>query len=57
MLRVRKKVVQPAPLKSINFSRAKARKLPVDQNISSTLKHYGTINQFAGKFPLRHEQV
>ena len=57
MLRVGKKVVQPAPLKSINFSRAKTRKLPVDQNISSTLKHYGTKNQFAGKLLLRHELV
>ena len=39
--------------------RAKTRELPGDhcQNISSTLKHYGTKNPFAGKFPLRHEQV
>ena len=51
-----KKVVQPAPLKSINFSRAKTRVLPRNQNISSTLKHYGTKNPFAGKVPLPHEQ-
>ena len=57
MLRVRKAVVQPAPLKSINFSREKTHELPGDQNISSTLKRYGTKNQFAGKFPLRYEQV
>ena len=34
-----KKVVQPAPLKLINFSRVKAHELPGDQNISATLKH------------------
>ena len=54
-----KKAVHPALLKSINFSRSKTRELSGDhsQNISSTLIHYGTKNLFAGKFPLRHEQV
>ena len=54
-----KKAVHPAPLKSINFSRAKTRELPGDhsKNISSTLEHYGTKNPFAGKFPLRHVQI
>ena len=47
------------PLKPIYFSRVKTRKLPEDhsKNTSSTLKHYSTKNPFAGKFPLRHEQV
>ena len=38
MLRVRKKVVQPVPLKSINFSRAKIRKLPLDQKYIINIK-------------------
>ena len=54
-----KKAVHPAPLKSINFSRAKTCELPGNhcENISSTLKHYGTKNPFGGKFLLRHEKV
>ena len=54
-----KKSVHPAPLKLINFLRAKTLEHPGDhsKNISSMLKHYGTKNPFAGKFSLLHEHV
>ena len=54
-----KKAMERAPLKAVNFSRVKKRGLPGDntKNVPHQIKHYGTKNPSAGKFPLKSEDV
>ena len=54
-----KKAVAPVPLKNVNFSRVKKQGLPGDntKNVPHKITHYGTKNPFAGKLPLKSEDV
>ena len=51
----RKKAVEPAPLKAVNFSRVKKQGLPGDntKNVPHKITHYSMKNPSAGKFPLK----
>ena len=54
-----KKIVEPAPLKAVNFSRVKKRGLPGDntKKLPHKIPNCGTKNPSAGKFPLKSEDV
>ena len=51
--------MEPAPLKTANFSRVKKGGLPGDntKNVPHKITHYGTKNPSAGKFPLKSGDV